>query len=104
MKNDDSMNDNLTAKVLFANEDSHKVVLYNHTSRGEVCINSKLIAQGHGMRSEPGSYSFVKENVRTPLKRKPKLIHSNSRDVSNIIFQKYYIIIVFTYCKLYVNA
>jgi len=80
MKNDDSMNDNLTAKVLFANEDSHKVVLYNHTSRGEVCINSKLIAQGHGMRSEPGSYSFVKENVRTPLKRKPKLIHSNSRD------------------------
>lgn len=93
----------MTAKVIFVDDDSHKVVLYNHTSRGEVCVNSKLITQGHGMRLDSESYSFVKENVRTTLKRKPKLIHVNSRNVSTIILQKLNNNI-FTYCKLYVNA
>lgn len=80
---------NLTAKIILVNNDSHNVSLYNHTSRGEVCVNSKLISQGHAVRLDPGLYSFTKENVRTPLNHNlPKLLHTNSRNVSTIILQK----------------
>lgn len=98
MKNQDPIDETLTAKVLSIDDDSHQVVLYSHTSRGEVCVNSKLIYQGHALDS--GSHSFVRGNIRnTPRNHKTKNLLSNSRNVSTIILQKLNNN-MFPYCKL----
>lgn len=57
---------NLSALIHKINGNVHKVVLYNHTSRGEVCINRKLISLGLATTLDPATCIFHKRNARKP--------------------------------------
>lgn len=82
MKINENIDDNLTAFVHEVVEETHKVVLYNHTSRGEFCVNSKLISQGVATKSNLSSDILYKLNVRKPSPyQKPLMM--NSRNVSS---------------------
>lgn len=87
MKVHKNIDDGLTAFVHKVVEDAHQVVLYNQTSRGEFCVNSKLISRGVATKTDPMSDIFFKLNVRKPSPyQKPLMI--NSRNVSYICLRK----------------
>jgi len=71
--------DNLIAFIHKVDGDTHKIVLYNHSSRAEICLNSKLVSQGYATTMDPLSCVFKKTNTRKPVKQ-PVLL--NSRNAS----------------------
>jgi len=76
----DYTEDNLIAFVHEVDGDTHKIVLYNHTSRTEICLNSKLVSQGYATTMDPGSCVFKKTNARKQMKQ--PVLPLNSRNVS----------------------
>uniref|UniRef100_A0A2S2NKN9 RING finger protein n=2 Tax=Schizaphis graminum TaxID=13262 RepID=A0A2S2NKN9_SCHGA len=74
--------DNLIAFIHEVDGDTHKIVLYNHTSRTEFCLNSKLVSQGYATTMDPGSCVFKKTNTR---KIKQPILPKNSRN-KEVIF------------------
>lgn len=77
----DYTDDNLIAFIHKVVGDTHKIVLYNHSSRAEFCLNSKLVSQGYATTMDPGACVFKKTNTRKLVK---KLVLQNSRNVSVI--------------------
>lgn len=88
--------DNLTALVTKVDADTCHIVLYKHTSRGEICLNNKLVTCGYATISDPEKCIFNKQNTRK-LPIKP--IQMNNRNVSTTCFDKIIIIniILFKY-------
>lgn len=78
-----NIDEHLIALVHNIHNDTHNVILYNHTSRGDFCINQKLISQGCGANRDPMSSIFQKPNVRKPSKFQRPL-EMNCRMVSTI--------------------
>lgn len=77
-----NIDEHLTTFVHSVDNDTYSVILYSHTSRGEICINQKLLSQGYAANSDPMSSVFLKPNFRKPLKNK-KPLQLNRRMVSN---------------------
>ncbi|XP_022183496.1 RING finger protein 17 isoform X2 [Myzus persicae] len=73
----DYTDDNLIAFIHKVVGDTHKIVLYNHSSRAEFCLNSKLVSQGYATTMDPGACVFKKTNTRKLVK---KLVLQNSRN------------------------
>lgn len=78
----DYADDNLIALVHKIDGDTHKIVLYNRSSRAEICLNSKLVSQGYATTMDPRSCVFKKTNTRKIVKQ-PVL--QNSRNVSRTL-------------------
>lgn len=78
----DYAEDNLIAFVHEV-DDTHKIVLYNHTFRTEICLNSKLVSQGYATTMDPGSCVFKKKNIRKQMKQ--PVLHLNSRNKEVIL-------------------
>lgn len=80
--NHSNIDEHLTAFIHSIDNNTYSVILYNHTSRGEICINQKLLSQGYAANSDPMSSVCLKQNFRKPLRNK-KPLQLNSRMVSN---------------------
>lgn len=76
----DYVQENLSALVKNIDFDTHKVVLFSRTSRGEICINSQLLNLGHATTFHPTSCIFNKQNTRNITSKSS--LYINSREVS----------------------
>lgn len=72
--------DNLIAFIHKVDGDTHKIVLYNHSSRVEFCLNSKLVSQGFATTMDPGSCVFKKTNTRKLMKQPVLLLNSRNKE------------------------
>lgn len=90
----------LSALICEIDSDVHKVVLYNHKSRGEFCINSKLISQGHATVLDSATCLFYKQNSRKPYPIKAP-IQMNIRTVSIIYLGLIICIILYAFDILF---
>jgi len=82
----DYADDDLIAYVHKVDGDTHKIVLYNRSSRAEICLNSKLVSQGYATTKDPISCVFKKTNTRKQVKQ-PVLL--NSRNASRAFYENY---------------
>lgn len=76
----DYVQENLSALVENIDFDTHKVVLFSRTSRGEICINSQLLNLGHATTLQPTLCVFNKKNARSVTTKSS--LYINSREVS----------------------
>ncbi|XP_025195551.1 RING finger protein 17-like isoform X2 [Melanaphis sacchari] len=79
----DYAEDNLIAFIHEVDGDTHKIVLYNHTSRTEFCLNSQLVSQGYATTVDPGLCVFKKKNIRKQMKL--PVLHVNCRNKEVIL-------------------
>lgn len=75
----DYVHENLSALIKNIDFETHKIVLFSRTSKGEICINSQLLNLGHATTFHPSSHVFNKKNTRSVT---TKSLHINSREVS----------------------
>lgn len=94
----DYADDNLIAFIHKVDGDTHKIVLYNRSSRTEICLNSKLVSQGYATTMDPIACVFKKTNIRKQVK-KPVLL--NSRNASRTFFENYDLNKLFSYFLVY---
>ncbi|XP_050532840.1 RING finger protein 17 isoform X2 [Daktulosphaira vitifoliae] len=61
----------------------HKVTVYNQTSRGEFCINNKLVSLGYALPTQSGAYIYnSNKNKRRPIKIKKLPVNTRNRSDS----------------------
>ncbi|XP_029342148.1 tudor domain-containing protein 1-like [Acyrthosiphon pisum] len=76
----DYADDDLIAFIHEVDGDTHKIVLYNRSSRAEICLNSKLVSQGYATTMDPISCVFKKTNTRKQVKQ-TVLLNSRNKEV-----------------------
>lgn len=89
--------ENLTVYIHeIEDNDTHKVILYNRWSRGEFCVNSRLIAQGHAV-----SLNFDSSVLKKLNKRKPTKVKAMKLNKRNVCINYLEIIITHCVCLLF---
>lgn len=80
LKTNQYIEDNLTALICKVDCLVHKVILFNRTSRGEFCINNRLVTQGYAVPQESEKSFSNYHLTRKPVKREITL-PKNRRNV-----------------------